>query len=144
MVGQELYTNLQIADNSSTAKFIISCFQSVLLQERVGDKDIMSSWVCVKSLLSSAKVTEMHVGILPFIPKPVTEYSTFYTSMLNFVKIVKQFDQDAVLIFCDKGVFRILIDIYLQRKDEFQILIQMRGGFHETKCIKHCIDKYLE
>ena len=38
-------------------------------------KDIILSWVCVMSLLSSVKVAEMHVGFLSFIPKTITEYS---------------------------------------------------------------------
>ena len=52
----------------------------------------------------------MHVSFLPFILKSITEYSTVYTSMLNFVKIAKQLDQGALPIFCDKGLFRILVD----------------------------------
>ena len=55
----------------------------------------------------------MHVGFLPFIPKPVTKYSTLNKQMLNFMKIAKQLDQDALPIFYDKGVFRTLVDIYL-------------------------------
>ena len=64
--------------------------------------------------------------------------------MLNFVKIAKQLDQDALPIFCDKGVFRILVIIYLQRKDQYQILIQMLGGFHAVKCVEYCIGKYIQ
>ena len=64
--------------------------------------------------------------------------------MLNFVKIAKQLDQDALPIFCDKGVFRIPDNIYLQKKDKFQILIQMLGGFHAAKCVKHCIGRYIQ
>ena len=122
MVGQELHTNPQIIDNSSTTEFILSCFQSVSLHQRAGDKRIIPSWVCVKSWLSSVKITEMHVAFLPFIPKPVTEYLTVYTSMLNFVKIVlyqysvtKKFSK-FLLLFTSKGkmnfrsLFKCLID----------------------------------
>ena len=56
LVGLELDTNPQIADILPTAVFILSCFQSVSLHLRAGDKDILPSWVCVRSLLSSAKV----------------------------------------------------------------------------------------
>lgn len=76
------------------------------MQQRAGDKVIIPSWVCGRSILFSAKVTEVHVSFLPFILKSITEYSTVY----NFVKIAKQLDQDALPIFCDKGVFRILVD----------------------------------
>ena len=70
LVGLELYTNPKIADNSSTAEFILNCFQSVSLHQKVGEKDIIPSWVCVRSILSSAEITEMHIGFLPFIPNP--------------------------------------------------------------------------
>ena len=43
LVGQELYTKPQIADNLSTTEFILSCFKSVSLHQRVGDKDIIPS-----------------------------------------------------------------------------------------------------
>ena len=78
-------------------------------------------------------------GFLPFIFKHVTEYSTVYTSMLTFVKIAKQLDQTTLPVFCDKKVSRILVDIYLQRKDESQILIQLLGEFHAAKCVEHWI-----
>ena len=58
--------------------------------------------------------------------------------MLNFMKITKQFDQDALPIFCDEGVFRIIVDTYLQ------ILIPMLRGFHAVKCVEYCIGKYIQ
>ena len=63
----------------------------------------------------------MHVGFLPLIPKLLilNTPQCVYTSMLNFVKIIKQLNQDALPIFFDKGIFKILVDIYLQIKDEF-------------------------
>ena len=63
---------------------------------------------------------------------------------LNFVKVARQLDQDALSIFCDKGDFRIYNDIYLQRKNEFQILIQILGGFHAAKCVEYCIEKFIQ
>ena len=66
----------------------------------------------------------MHVGFLPFIPKPVIEYSTIYTSMLNFVNVSNGLVQEALPLFCDEGAFRI-VDIYLQIKDEFLNIIPM-------------------
>ena len=87
--------------------------------------------MCVRSLLSSAEVTEIHVDFLPFIPKPVTEYSTVNTSMLNFVKIAKQLDQEALPIFSDEGVFRILVDIYLQSL--FQCLVDFMLKDQESR-----------
>ena len=59
--------------------------------------------------------------------------------MLNLLKILKQLDQYALPIFHDKGVFRILVDVYLPMKDKFQILIQILGGFHVAKCVENCM-----
>ena len=58
-----------------------------LIREKENYNDIIPPWIGIQALISSAKVPEMHVSVLPFIPKPVTEYSTIYTSMLNFVKV---------------------------------------------------------
>ena len=59
--------------------------------------------------------------------------------MLNLLKILEQLDQYALPIICDKGVFRILVDVYLPMKDKFQILIQILGGFHVAKCVENCM-----
>ena len=53
-------------------------------------------WNGIRSLILSAKLPE--VDFLPFIPQPVTEYSTIYTSMLNFAKVSKQLDYEAMLV----------------------------------------------
>ena len=143
-VEQDLHISQQVVENSSTADFILSCCQSVSLEPNKDGFTILPSWVGVKSILSSTDVPEMHVGFLPFIPNPVTDYSTEYTSMLNFVKLAKQLDQDALPVFCDECVFRILVDIYVQRKDKFDILIFMLRAFHTVKCVEHCIGKYIQ
>ena len=44
----------------------------------------------------------------------------------------------------DEGVLRILIDIYLQRQNQFKVLVPMLGSFHTAKCLEHCIGKYIE
>ena len=71
----------------------------------------------------------MHVGFLPFIPKPITEYSTVY------IHINAE--------FCGSGQ-PIVLDIYLQKKKEFCNIIPMLGGFHTAKCVKHCIGKCIQ
>ena len=39
-----------------------------------------------------------------------TECSTVYISMLNFVKVFKRLDQEAIPLFCDEGISRIICD----------------------------------
>ena len=77
----------------------------------------------------------MHVGFLPFIPKPVTEYSTIYTSILHFVKVSNRLDQEALPQFCNEGVFRVVLDIYLQKKDEFCNINPMFGDFAQLSML---------
>ena len=72
----------------------------------------MPTCAAMKPLMSDSNIPILQVGFLPFIPKPVTEHATVYTAMINFVKILKQFDQKSVPTFCDAGVYRIVVDIY--------------------------------
>ena len=87
------------------------------------------------------------MAFLPFIPRPVTEHPTVYTDMRNFVKIADQLEQKSLPLFCDEGVFRIVVDIFLQHPLQFQSLVPCLGGFHMAQhaqqCAQHCIEKYI-
>ena len=85
----------------------------------------------------------MHVGFLPFLPSPVTEYSTVFSVMKNFTQLVGQLKQDALPLFCDEGAFRIVVDIFLQKQDQFQNLTPMFGGFYAAKYLQHSLGKYI-
>ena len=63
--------------------------------------------------------------------------------MKNFTRPAGQLKQDAVPLFCDKGVFRIMVDIFLQKQDQFRNLIPMLGGCHTAKFLQHSIGKYV-
>ena len=64
--------------------------------------------------------------------------------MLNMTKLTSQLDQKILPVYCDEGVFRIVIDIYFQRRNQFQNLMPMLGSFHIAKCLEHCIRKYID
>ena len=140
-IDNDLYSMPKSKDDFENYELIINCAQCNI--DKSEDK-LIPSWAGIKSLLSEVVVPEMHVGFLPFIPSPVTEYSTVFTAMVNFTKLVKQLKQDALPLFCDEGVFRIMIDIYLQKQDQFKSIIPMLGGFHTAKCFEHCIGKYIQ
>ena len=53
---------------------------------------MIPSWNGIRSLILSAKLLEVQVNLLLFIPKPAAKYLTIYTSMLNFVKVSSQLD----------------------------------------------------
>ena len=86
----------------------------------------------------------MHVAFLPFLPHPVTEVATVYTAMQNYVKLLNQLKQKSLSVFCDEGVFRLVLNIYLKRPEEFKNLLPMLGGFHTAKCVQRCIGTYIK
>ena len=63
--------------------------------------------------------------------------------MKNFVALAEHLDQNAIPVFCDEGVFRLVLKIFLKKQIEFKCLIPILGGFHMAKCVLHCIGKYL-
>ena len=134
--------NLEIKTGERNQKqFIISCAQNITKSD---SKYLKPSWAGIESLISESDVPITQVGFLPFIPNPVTNYSTVYTVMLNMTKLTSQLDQKILPVYCDEGVFRIVIDIYFQRRNQFQNLMPMLGSFHIAKCLEHCIRKYID
>ena len=100
-------------------------------------------WGALKSLISNSKLPIMQTGFLPFIRYPVTEHTTVYTAMKNFIKVLQQLDRKALPIFCGEGVYRIVVDIYLKCPNEFKMLVPCLRGFHMAKGVQHCIGKYI-
>ena len=78
----------------------------------------------MRSLLSETKIPLIQVGFLPFIPhhNTVIEYSTVYTVMKNFVSLNVQLKQKTLSVFCDEGVFRIVLDIFLNNLNDFKTI----------------------
>ena len=73
---------------------------------------IIPMWVGCKSFLSKQQVSTMQVTFIAFIPSPVTDQSTVYTAMKNFDIVLKQLEQDTLPVFCDRAVFRFVLNIY--------------------------------
>ena len=110
----------------------------------VNTTENIPTWAGICSLLTTNKFPLGHVGFLPFIPHPTTETSRVYTAINNFLKGVEQLHQEDLPVFCDERVFRIMIDIYLKCPGKFKKLFPMLGVFHMTKCVQHCIGKYIK
>ena len=72
------------------------------------------TWAGCKSLISSANLPIMQVAFLPYLPHPVTDYSTVYTALCNFLSVLDQLKPDSLPLICDEGVFRIFAEITLQ------------------------------
>ena len=140
-VAKDLFVDHSFKDSFSKSEFVINATQSIATDSQ---EVFIPSWAGFQSLISDKKLPKMHVGFVPFLPKPVTEYSTVYTAMKNFTHLAETLNQEALPLFCDEGVFRIVIDIYLNEPDQFSTLIPMLGGFHAAKCLQHCIGKFIK
>ena len=112
----------------------MSCAQNITNNDF---NDLIPSWAGIESLISQSDVPIMQIGFLPFLPKPATDYLNVYVVMLNMVQIANQLDQKILPVYCDEGVLRILIDIYLQRQNQFKVLVPMLGSFRTAKCLEH-------
>ena len=122
-VDAELFKNSSKLDERENVEFIISCMKSKVLTSE--NNITMPSWASIRSLISKSNVPIMQVGFLPMIPHPVTEHSTVYTAMNDFLKVLPQLDQRSVPVFCKP-------------------LVPCLGGFHMAKCSQHCIGKYIK
>ncbi|KAJ8679187.1 hypothetical protein QAD02_014974 [Eretmocerus hayati] len=101
------------------------------------------SWSAYFSVVYDDNQKLQTTAFLPILPHPVTEYSTVYTAMCNFVDILHQLDQQHLPITCDEGVYRIARHIQLQMPEKFGRLIFILGSLHMAKVLQSCIGKYL-
>ena len=78
----------------------------------------------------------MHDVFFSFIPQPITEHSTLYTSMLNLVKNAKQLDQDALLSTSyDKRVFNFFLMFTSKGKMNFRSLLKYLVDFMQPSVL---------
>ena len=117
-VQNELYLEQKYKNEFEKHEFIISSSQSIILQSK---DSIISSWAGIRALLSNIFVPRTHVGFLPSFASAGTEYSTVFCAMKNFTKLLRQLKQDALSLFCDEGVFRIVVNIVLQKQYSFEV-----------------------
>ena len=60
------------------------------------------------------------------------------------MKLLNQLKQKSLPIFCDECDFRLVLNIYLKRPEEFKNLVRMLGGFHTTKFVQRCIGRNIK
>ena len=141
-VDDEIFKNSSKVNERENAEFIISCMKSKVLTSE--NNITMPSWASICSLISKSNVPIMHAGFLPMIPHPVTEHSTVYTAMNNFLKILPQLDQRSMPVFCDEGVYCLAVEIYLKCPEKFKPSVPSLGGFYMAKSLQNCIGKYIK
>ena len=104
---------------------------------------MMPSWSASNSTWTEEDIPEKNLAFLPVLPHPVTQYSTVYTAMKNFMEINSQLVQNEIPMYCDEGVYCIVREIQLLRPDEFRALVPCLGTFHLIKTVLKCIGKSL-
>ena len=84
------------------------------------------------------------MGFLPFIPQPIIEIETVYTCLLKFKKTASDLQQKVLPVFCDEGVYHLVIKIFLDKPHLFDNLCFMLGSFHMAKAALKCAGKILK
>ena len=110
-VQNELYLDQTSKDEFEKYEFMISSSQSIIPQSK---DSITPSWARTQALLSNTFVPTMHVGFLPFLPGPVAECYNVFSAIKNFTQRVGELKRDALPLFCDEGVFRIIVDTFFK------------------------------
>ena len=80
-VEEQIYECQPKINESENCNFILSAVSA--LPNQCEQPLTPLTWAATKSLLSKSVVPKMQVAFLPFIPKPVTDYSTVYTALYN-------------------------------------------------------------
>ncbi len=73
----------------------------------------MPTWAVSNSVWTEENIPVKTIAFLPVLPHPVTEYSTVYSAMKNFISICSQLVQEQIPIYCGEGVYCIKM-IHLQ------------------------------
>ena len=81
-VSNQLFTADRKSSSSNNLSFILSCLRSGFVHSE--NPELIPTWAGCRALPSNSEVPLMNVGFLPYIPHPVTDYSTVYTALHNF------------------------------------------------------------
>ena len=125
---------------SLDVEFLITLMRCGLQND---SQSVIQPWSGIHALITEIQAPLMRVGFLPILPEPVTEYATVRQSLTNFQCIRKKLGQDMMPIFCDEGVFQIVVDIMLNEPSVFADLFAMLGTLHMEKVLLKCCGRYL-
>lgn len=76
-----------------------------------------------------------------FSPQLVTTFNSLYYNAKLYLS--GQLNQTIFPVFCDEGVYRIVLYIFLKCPEEFNNLIPIIVEFHMATCVEHCIGKFV-
>ena len=123
----ELLQNAEVEKERDMKHFFTNCTRNGILFNNTESNT--STWAEGEALFFNSCVPKMHSGFLPYIPHPVTEFSTVYSVLKNFLTVLSQLNQTCLPLFCDEGVYRIVVNITHQKKDKFSGIIPLIRWF---------------
>ena len=94
-------------------------------------------------MITSHDVPLMHIGFLPVIPSPVTEYAAVRKALQNFQSCRKQLNQDTLAVVSDEGVHHTVVDIITNEQETFKDIFPMLGMSHFAKVLLRCAGRYI-
>ena len=142
IVKDELLQNTEVQKERDMKQFVKNCTRNGILFNNT-ESNTPTSDGC-DALLSNICVPKMHTGFLPYIPHPVTEFSTVYTALKKFLAVLSRLNQTRLPVFCDEGVNRIVADITHHKKDEFSGINRLLECFHMAKAAQYSIGKLIK
>ena len=101
------------------------------------------TWHGSRTLVSETNLDLKVVGFLPILPHEITKIESVFTCLFNLKTIANDLAQPTLPVVCDEGVFRLVIQIYLERPSFFDNIFPMLGHFHMAKAALRCAGQYL-
>ena len=92
----------------------------------------------LESLIFYYDLPRMCFDLLTYAPLLVTEQVTVDTALQNLMT------KESLPVFSEEGVYKVVIDIVLQRSSEFKNIFLLLRGFHTAKAAECCIGKFIE
>ena len=109
IVSNDLFRAEEKSSRNSDVSFITRCLRGGFLD--CESPESLPTWAGCRAFLSQSEVPLMNVGFLPYIPHPVTAYSTVYTALHNSMSVLAQLNHRSMSIFCDEGRMSIALSL---------------------------------
>ena len=135
IVETETYKSNEKKNDNQLKKFFWSCLTGNTDTTEIN----LLTWAGTSRLIIWLKITTNTCGFFAISPRSHDSSCNcihFYTKLCETVKPAKR-------KFCNEGVFRLVLNIYLKHPQEFKNLV-MLGGFHTAKCVQKWIGQYIK
>ena len=116
---------------------------SLIRASAVPEGKEVPTWQGARTLVSQSSLDIKEVGFLPVLPHEITKVESVFTCLYNLKTIANDLVQPTLPVVCDEGVFRLVIQIYLERPSFFDNIFPMLGHFHMAKAALRCAGQFL-